>query len=98
MNDLKQDMIERAEAEDWYNKLVSLPRSEEDYNKYLATDFSILLNHLTSPNAPTSKLQGPILNNEVARACVKVMYLFQPSFRIRWDLAYGPLEVEKVNG
>lgn len=88
-----RDAIENKRLE----KLVSLNRAEQYYNDALAIDFDAILSHLTSPYQVAGGVMiKEILENEFAKACIKDMYLLQPEFRVRWELANGPLNVVKI--
>ena len=77
----------------WHEKLVLMQRSEPYYTEALKKDFDALLIHLTSPDVVEGgDIARKVLYNEVAKACVKTMYLLQSSFRVHWDLSHGPLE------
>ena len=70
-----------------------MQRPESYYTEALKEDFNKLLIDLTSPDiVEGGEIARKVLYNEVAKACVKTMYLLQSSFRVHWDLSYGPLE------
>ena len=86
-------MLTDCRDNQWHEKLVSMQRSESYYTEALKEDFNKLLIDLASPDiVEGGEIARKVLYNEVARACVKTMYLLQSSFRVHWDLSYGPLE------
>ena len=86
-------MLTDCRENQWHEKLVSMRRPEPYYTEALKKDFDALLIHLTSPDVVEGgEIARKVLYNEVAKACVKTMYLLQSSFRVHWDLSYGPLE------
>ena len=86
-------MLSDCKDNQWYEKLLSMRRPEPYYTEALKKDFDALLIHLTSPDVVEGgDITRKALYNEVAKACIKVMYLLQSSFRVRWDLSHGPLE------
>lgn len=90
--ELNQMLIDCRDNQ-WHEKLVSMQRSESYYTEALKEDFNKLLIDLASPDiVEGGEIARKVLYNEVARACVKTMYLLQSSFRVHWDLSYGPLE------
>ena len=90
--ELNQMLIDCRDNQ-WHEKLVSMQRPESYYTEALKEDFNKLLIDLTSPDVVEGgEIARKVLYNEVARACVKTMYLLQSSFRVHWDLSHGPLE------
>lgn len=90
--ELNQMLIDCRDNQ-WHEKLVSMQRPESYYTEALKEDFNKLLIDLASPDVVEGgEIARKVLYNEVARACVKTMYLLQSSFRVHWDLSYGPLE------
>lgn len=90
--ELNQMLIDCRDNQ-WHEKLVSMQRPESYYTEALKEDFNKLLIDLTSPDiVEGGEIARKVLYNEVAKACVKTMYLLQSSFRVHWDLSYGPLE------
>lgn len=86
-------MLSDCRVNQWHEKLVSMRRPEPYYTEALKKDFDALLTHLTSPDiVEGGEIARKVLYNEVAKACVKTMYLLQSSFRVHWDLSHGPLE------
>lgn len=86
-------MLTDCRENQWLEKLVSMRRPEPYYTEALKKDFDALLIHLTSPDVVEGgDIARKVLYNEVAKACVKTMYLLQSSFRVHWDLSHGPLE------
>ena len=90
--ELNQMLIDCRDNQ-WHEKLVSMQRPDSYYTEALKEDFNKLLIDLASPDVVEGgEIARKVLYNEVARACVKTMYLLQSSFRVHWDLSYGPLE------
>lgn len=90
--ELNQMLIDCRDNQ-WHEKLVSMRRPEPYYTEALKKDFDALLIHLTFPDiVEGGEIARKVLYNEVAKACVRTMYLLQSSFRVHWDLSHGPLE------
>lgn len=91
------DLLKERAENRWAEKLLRLQRPEEYYNAAVERDFKALLIHLTSPAfIHGGTLTEKIFENEIAKACIRALYLLQPEFKIRWDLMYGPLNKQET--